>query len=93
MKELFASKSVIKAAIFDVIDQGRNQSAEYQDWCFSDSDSDYELRERAVFADAVIRRISELQSSPHQGVKLEEARRLTSGVERRQKTEEKAAGA
>ena len=71
MKELFASKSTVRAAIFDVIDQGRNQSAEHQDWRFSDSDSDYELRERAVFADAVIRRISELQDLPHQGVKLE----------------------
>jgi len=54
---------VIKAAIFDVIDQGRNQSSKYQNWCFSDSDSDYELRERAAFADSVIRRIAELKRS------------------------------
>jgi hypothetical protein len=61
MGEQTDSTRIIKAAIFDVIDQGRSQSTEYQNWCFSDSDSDYELRERAAFADSVIRRIAELK--------------------------------
>ena len=61
MAEKTEAAKIIKAAIFDVIDQGRNQSTEYQNWCFSDSDSDYELRERAAFADSVIRRIAELK--------------------------------
>lgn len=63
MSNQFADFNTIKTALFDVIDQGRNQNAEYQDWRFCDSDSDYELRERALFADSVIRRIVELQSA------------------------------
>lgn len=70
MNQRFANVETIKAAIFDVIDQGRSQCADYQDWRFCDSDSDYELRERAAFADSVIRRIFELQAPPHGGPKL-----------------------
>lgn len=71
MSRSFVSVATIKAAIYDVIDQGRSQSSEYQDWRFNDSDSSYELLERSMFADAVIRRIAELQEPPHEGVKLE----------------------
>ena len=67
----FASETTIRAGIFDVIDS--------RGWIFGgiareggvylSEDADNE--QRSVFVDAVLKRISELQSPPHDGVRLE----------------------
>lgn len=60
----FASDVIVRAAIFDVLDAGQ--------WELNSSDeSDEETERRYLFASAVQKRICELQSPPHHGVRLE----------------------
>ena len=59
MKELFASKSTVTAAIFDVIDAGDKG----EPWIFAQDESDTETERRHRFADAVVSAIEDLQST------------------------------
>lgn len=67
MSHMFASVATIRAAIFDVID------AEKGEWFFGDPslNEDEQNQERTMFVDRVITRVAELQSPPHDGIKLE----------------------
>jgi hypothetical protein len=58
-KELFASKSTITSAIFDVIDAGDKGDP----WIFAQDESDEETERRHRFADAVVSAIEDLQSN------------------------------
>lgn len=68
----FAGVATIRAAVFDVLDAGRNGDA----WLFFRApmqtySEDRIVEDRGEFADQVIARIAELQNPPHEGVKLE----------------------
>jgi len=67
MKELFASKSTIRAAIFDVVDAGDKDG---EAWLFERNESESETERRGRFADAVVSKIEDLQSN-FKFVKLE----------------------
>lgn len=73
-RQIFASIATIRAAIFDLLDQGRPLSGDapiFETWRFHSDESDEETEKRGQFADLVIARIAELQFPPHSGVKLE----------------------
>jgi hypothetical protein len=58
-RELFASKSAIRAALFDVIDAGDAGDA----WIFTQDESDQESERRQRFANVVMTMIEDLQSN------------------------------
>lgn len=65
--QMFAGVATIRAAAFDVID------SEQGEWFFADPslNEDEQNQERTMFVDRLIKRIAELQSPPHDGIKLE----------------------
>lgn len=75
---MFVGVATIRAAIFDVLDRGDQDEPP---WAFYEHDhggvrglawtEDDANVERRVFVDNVIARIAELQSPPHDGIKLE----------------------
>jgi hypothetical protein len=73
-RELFASKSTIRAAIFDVIDAGDSEDDPWKEgaaWLLLKSESEVESERRYRFADAVIGMIEDLQELPFKFTKLE----------------------
>ena len=74
--QMFAGVATIRAAIADVLDAGEDAtgctcSAQRHAWSFSFSEGERETENRSRFMDAVIKRIGELQTPPHEGIKLE----------------------
>jgi hypothetical protein len=68
-REMFANVSTIRAAIFDVADIGWNG----RPWHFDPADeTDAQSEHRRAFAGAVIVRLTELQSPPHDGIRLQD---------------------
>lgn len=67
--QMFAGVATIRAAIFDVLDD----DYAYYDLYQGEQNPDISLvdEHRGEFVDAVIKRISELQCPPHDGIKLE----------------------
>lgn len=67
----FAGVATIRQAIFDIIDGGMNGDAT-EPWEFHLDllASDQDLI-RSSFVDAVIKRIAELQTAPHDGIRIE----------------------
>jgi len=59
-RELFASKSTIRAAIFDVIDVGEKDGSS---WLFFRNETESQSATRQRFADAVVSMIEDLQSN------------------------------
>ena len=80
-KQTFASVTTIRAAISDLLDAGwqcGNGCDLHHPWNFrtemfpGDAEpTDLDIELRGKFIDAVIARISDLQSPPHEGIKLE----------------------
>jgi hypothetical protein len=74
---LWANAATIRMALMDVIDEGcrsgRPVAGRYRcsPWVLDDKDEDYANAQRSKFADAVLRRLVELQSPPHNAPRLE----------------------
>lgn len=71
MSAPFADTKTIRAAIFDVIDSREDNPWWFQGNSETNWTEDDANRERMRFVEQVVARISDLQSSPFDGVKLE----------------------
>lgn len=70
-RRLFADTATIRAALFDILDQFNPLIMDRNLIPGEVKSEDRENFERTAFVDAVITRVAQLQTPPHDGVKLE----------------------